>query len=99
VIGRRDNSEIVKTVQRNKRVMEESEKSEKEDEKSEKVVWSWGAGTEGQLGTKSVQDEVFPQLLHQPSLPSISSLACGGAHVIALTSGITAIFLPPSFLF
>ncbi|KAL9328129.1 hypothetical protein ACSQ67_003132 [Phaseolus vulgaris] len=66
--------------------MEESEKSEKEDEKSEKVVWSWGAGTEGQLGTKSVQDEVFPQLLHQPSLPSISSLACGGAHVIALTS-------------
>ncbi|KAK7368131.1 hypothetical protein VNO80_10153 [Phaseolus coccineus] len=66
--------------------MEESEKTEKEDEKSEQVVWSWGAGTEGQLGTKIVQDEVFPQHLHQPSLSSISSLACGGAHVIALTS-------------
>ncbi|XP_027914148.1 ultraviolet-B receptor UVR8 isoform X2 [Vigna unguiculata] len=66
--------------------MEESEKTEKKDEKREQVVWSWGAGTEGQLGTKIVKDELFPQLLHQPSLSSISSLACGGAHVIALTS-------------
>jgi len=89
----------VKRGQRHKAVMEESSKTEIEDEKSEQVVWSWGAGTEGQLGTKIVEDEVFPQLLHQPSLSSISSLACGGAHVIALTSGITAIFLSPSFLF
>ncbi|KAG2376760.1 Ultraviolet-B receptor UVR8 Protein UV-B RESISTANCE 8 RCC1 domain-containing protein [Vigna angularis] len=65
--------------------MEESEKREKKEEKGEQVVWSWGAGTEGQLGTKIVKDELFPQLLHQPSLSSISSLACGGAHVIALT--------------
>ncbi|CAJ1931681.1 unnamed protein product [Sphenostylis stenocarpa] len=65
--------------------MEESKKLEKKDE-SEQRVWSWGAGTEGQLGTKILQDELFPRLLHQPSLSSISSLACGGAHVIALTS-------------
>ncbi|XP_022631374.1 ultraviolet-B receptor UVR8 isoform X2 [Vigna radiata var. radiata] len=81
----RDNSDIVKTVERHKAVMEESEKKEKKEEKGEQVVWSWGAGTEGQLGTKIVKDELFPQLLRQPSLSSISSLACGGAHVIALT--------------
>ncbi|XP_020224034.1 ultraviolet-B receptor UVR8 isoform X1 [Cajanus cajan] len=57
-----------------------------EKDESEQRVWSWGAGTEGQLGTKILQDENFPQLLHQPSLSSVSSLACGGAHVIALTS-------------
>nr|KYP54443.1 putative E3 ubiquitin-protein ligase HERC1 [Cajanus cajan] len=57
-----------------------------EKDESEKRVWSWGAGTEGQLRTKILQDENFPQLLHQPSLSSVSSLACGGAHVIALTS-------------
>jgi len=78
--------------------MEEPKKTENEDDKdeSEQRVWSWGAGTEGQLGTKILQDEHFPQLLHQPSLSSISSLACGGAHVIALTSGINSIF---SFFF
>lgn len=57
-----------------------------EKDESEQRVWSWGAGTEGQLGTKILQDENFPQLLNQPSLSSVSSLACGGAHVIALTS-------------
>ncbi|WVZ11107.1 hypothetical protein V8G54_015639 [Vigna mungo] len=76
-----DNSDIVKTVERHKAVMEESEKKEKKEEKGEQVVWSWGAGTEGQLGTKIVKDELFPQLLHQPSLSSISSLACGSAHL------------------
>ncbi|XP_061351951.1 ultraviolet-B receptor UVR8-like [Gastrolobium bilobum] len=80
-------------------VMEEDEqwkKSEKEDDKDESQqqrLWSWGAGTEGQLGTNKLQDDHFPQLLHQPSLSSISSLACGGAHVIALTSGIYPIFV------
>jgi len=82
------NSDTGKTGERHEAVMEESEKTEKKDEKREQVVWSWGAGTEGQLGTKIVKDELFPQLLHQPSLSSISSLACGGAHVIALTSGM-----------
>ncbi|KAJ4868797.1 Regulator of chromosome condensation (RCC1) family protein [Raphanus sativus] len=53
----------------------------------EQEVWSWGAGTDGQLGTAKLQDEHLPQLLSLTSLPSISMLACGGAHVIALTSG------------
>ncbi|MED6206697.1 hypothetical protein PIB30_029310 [Stylosanthes scabra] len=54
----------------------------------EERVWSWGAGTEGQLGNCKPEDEVIPQLILQPSLsPSnISSLACGAAHVIAITS-------------
>ncbi|KFK44621.1 hypothetical protein AALP_AA1G282600 [Arabis alpina] len=53
----------------------------------EEQVWSWGAGTDGQLGTTTLQDEYLPKLLSLTSLPSISMLACGGAHVIALTSG------------
>ncbi|XP_027361319.1 ultraviolet-B receptor UVR8 isoform X2 [Abrus precatorius] len=64
---------------------EEWKKAENKDE-SQQRLWSWGAGTEGQLGTNKLQDEHCPQLLHQPSLSSISSLACGGAHVLALTS-------------
>ncbi|KAG7598177.1 Regulator of chromosome condensation RCC1 [Arabidopsis suecica] len=56
------------------------------DEEEEQQVWSWGAGTDGQLGTAKLQDELLPQLLSLTSLPSISMLACGGAHVIALTS-------------
>ncbi|XP_010532866.1 PREDICTED: ultraviolet-B receptor UVR8 [Tarenaya hassleriana] len=56
----------------------------------EEEIWSWGAGTDGQLGTWRLEDEHLPQLLRLPSLTSlgpISMLACGGAHVIALTSG------------
>ncbi|KAF2620758.1 hypothetical protein F2Q68_00041089 [Brassica cretica] len=53
----------------------------------EEEVWSWGAGTDGQLGTSKLQDEHLPQLLSLTSLTSISMLACGGAHVIALTPG------------
>ncbi|CAN7094252.1 unnamed protein product [Brassica rapa subsp. narinosa] len=53
----------------------------------EEQVWSWGAGTDGQLGTAKLKDEHIPQLLSLTSLASISMLACGGAHVIALTSG------------
>ncbi|KAJ8441301.1 hypothetical protein Cgig2_024813 [Carnegiea gigantea] len=54
-------------------------------------IWSWGAGTEGQLGTGRLQDEHPPQFLiglsnSLSSFGSISLLACGGAHVIALTS-------------
>ncbi|KAF3431400.1 hypothetical protein FNV43_RR26131 [Rhamnella rubrinervis] len=64
--------------------MEDYEEEEKQE------IWSWGAGTEGQLGTGKLQDEYSPQLLHL-LLPSsagpIFMLACGGAHVIALTSG------------
>lgn len=55
------------------------------DTEEEQEVWSWGAGTEGQLATGKLQDEHIPQLL--PFLPSFSLLSCGGAHVIALTPG------------
>ncbi|KAJ0446983.1 putative regulator of chromosome condensation 1/beta-lactamase-inhibitor protein II [Helianthus annuus] len=63
--------------------MEANERVEDEEEKQE--LWSWGAGTDGQLGTGKLQDEHVPQLL--PVLPSLSLLSCGGAHVIALTHG------------
>ncbi|CAF2110185.1 unnamed protein product [Brassica napus] len=64
-----------------------SELNEAPSPADEEEVWSWGAGTDGQLGTSKLQDEHLPQLLSLTSLPSISMLACGGAHVIALTSG------------
>lgn len=63
-------------MEANERVKDTSENEE---------VWSWGAGTEGQLGTGKLQDEHLPQLL--PILPSLSFLSCGGAHVIAITPG------------
>ncbi|PWA89908.1 regulator of chromosome condensation (RCC1) family protein [Artemisia annua] len=58
--------------------MEENERVEENEE-----IWSWGAGTEGQLGTGKLQDEYIPQLI--PVLPKLSFLSCGGAHVVALT--------------
>ncbi|CAH1423991.1 unnamed protein product [Lactuca virosa] len=63
--------------------MEANERVKDTEEEKEEQVWSWGAGTEGQLGTGKLQDEHLPQLL--PILPSLSLLSCGGAHVIALT--------------
>ncbi|XP_024193985.1 ultraviolet-B receptor UVR8 isoform X1 [Rosa chinensis] len=72
--------------------MEENEEGrvKNEEEEEEQQVWSWGAGTDGQLGTGRLQDDLLPQLLRLPSLSAvgpISLLACGGAHVLALTSG------------
>ncbi|XVF84811.1 hypothetical protein PTKIN_Ptkin17bG0069500 [Pterospermum kingtungense] len=67
----------------------QQEDNEQQREKEEQL-WSWGAGTDGQLGTARLQDEHLPQLLYLPSLSSagpVSMLACGGAHVVALTSG------------
>ncbi|KAL4199941.1 hypothetical protein AMTRI_Chr03g53840 [Amborella trichopoda] len=56
-----------------------------EEEEEGRQVWSWGAGTEGQLATGNLQDELFPSnVSHYFSLP-ISHIACGGAHAIALT--------------
>lgn len=74
--------------------MEQNEKANRAIHDGEEVqkIWSWGAGTDGQLGTGKLEDELLPQLLHLPSLTSsgpISLLACGGAHVIALSSGAT----------
>lgn len=68
-------------------------------------VWSWGAGTEGQLGTEKLQDEHEPQLIRSLStFDPISILSCGGAHVIALTPGtfnwlLNLIFCSPKFFF
>lgn len=65
------------------KVMERVKSKEIEEE-----IWSWGAGTEGQLGTGKLQDEHKPQLIHSlSSFGPISHLSCGGAHVIALTNG------------
>lgn len=60
-----------------------------EQEEEEEEVWSWGAGTDGQLGTGKLQDEHLPIQLHIGAGGGgpVSLLSCGGAHVIALTTG------------
>ncbi|XP_038704339.1 ultraviolet-B receptor UVR8 isoform X2 [Tripterygium wilfordii] len=71
------------------RIMNMEENEELTKDEVEQQVWSWGAGTDGQLGTGRLEDEHLPQLLRLPSLPScgcVSMLACGGAHAVALTS-------------
>ncbi|KAM7251300.1 hypothetical protein ACFE04_023183 [Oxalis oulophora] len=69
--------------------MDKTKPNEEEDEHKQQQIWSWGAGTDGQLATGRLEDDHLPQLLHHfPSpLSSVNMLACGGAHVIALTSG------------
>ncbi|XP_015074849.1 ultraviolet-B receptor UVR8 isoform X3 [Solanum pennellii] len=70
------------------KVMEETERIKSREEEEEEEIWSWGAGTEGQLGTGKLQDEHKPQLIHSlSSFGPISHISCGGAHVIALTPG------------
>ncbi|CAL9187518.1 unnamed protein product [Musa hybrid cultivar] len=55
-----------------------------EEEEEEVYAWSWGAGTDGQLGTGTLEDQHLPQPL--PHLPTaVSRVACGGAHAVALT--------------
>ncbi|GMI70703.1 SENSITIVE TO ABA 1 [Hibiscus trionum] len=77
--------------QKSKRsIIEQQKDNENQREKQEQQLWSWGAGTDGQLGSVRLQDEHLPQLLNLSSLSSagsVSMLACGGAHVVALTSG------------
>lgn len=55
----------------------------------EQEIWSWGAGTDGQLATGWLQDEHTPKLLRSfsSSIGIVSSLSCGGAHVIAVAPG------------
>ncbi|RAL40062.1 unnamed protein product [Cuscuta campestris] len=68
--------------------MEESERLRDEEGEEEEEIWSWGAGTEGQLGTGKLSDERRPQLIRSlSSFGPVSLLACGGAHLIALLSG------------
>lgn len=59
-----------------------------EDDEEQQEIWSWGAGTDGQLATGGFQDEHTPQLLHSlSSFGAITSLSCGGAHAIAVAHG------------
>ncbi|KAL2904413.1 Ultraviolet-B receptor UVR8 [Bienertia sinuspersici] len=67
------------------------QKDTEEVEHKQQEIWSWGAGTDGQLGTGKLEDEHTPQFLINlsnsiSSFGHISLLSCGGAHVIALTS-------------
>ncbi|XP_047961167.1 ultraviolet-B receptor UVR8 isoform X2 [Salvia hispanica] len=65
---------------------EEETRVEEAEERQE--IWSWGAGTDGQLATGSLQDELSPRFIRSLSAYGpILSLSCGGAHVIALTPG------------
>ncbi|XP_057493667.1 ultraviolet-B receptor UVR8 isoform X1 [Actinidia eriantha] len=64
------------------------EGKERANEEVEEEIWSWGAGTEGQLGIGKLEDDHLPhKLLRFNSSAPISLLSCGGAHAIALTTG------------
>ncbi|KAL2253481.1 UNVERIFIED_CONTAM: putative E3 ubiquitin-protein ligase HERC2 [Sesamum indicum] len=68
--------------------MERTQQALQEDDEEPQEIWSWGAGTDGQLATGRLQDEHSPQLLCSLSaLGPINFLSCGGAHVIALSPG------------
>eukprot|EP01018_Ginkgo_biloba_P003818 Gb_12880 [translate_table: standard] len=58
-----------------------------QEPEQEQEVWSWGAGTDGQLATGRLQDGWLPQSV--PALASlpVSWIACGGAHALALVRG------------
>lgn len=49
-------------------------------------VWSWGAGTHGQLACGTLVDALTPQRVDALSGASqpILAIACGGAHAIAV---------------
>eukprot|EP00250_Pteridium_aquilinum_P017454 c23633_g1_i1 orf=97-1239(+) len=70
---------------------EEEEDERKEEEKRRGEWWSWGAGTHGQLGTGTFQDELLPQPLPSPSPAPLLHLACGGSHSVAALSNGEAV--------
>lgn len=47
-------------------------------------MYSWGAGSNGQLGTGQLQDAAVPQPVVYPSQKTPNAVACGGNHVVAL---------------
>ena len=59
-----------------------------EEEAAAGWAWSWGAGTDGQLGNGGFYDHHLPQPLLLPTRcrGRVSFVAGGGAHAIALTS-------------
>ncbi|PAN28177.1 hypothetical protein PAHAL_5G136400 [Panicum hallii] len=58
------------------------------EEEEAEWAWSWGAGTDGQLGNGGFDDHHLPQPLLLPTRcrGRVSLVAGGGAHAIALTS-------------
>ncbi|PKA60983.1 Ultraviolet-B receptor UVR8 [Apostasia shenzhenica] len=62
-------------------------KRDGDEEEEEKVsLWSWGAGSEGQLANGTLEDHWLPHpVIGFLSVHPVSRLACGGAHVVALT--------------
>ncbi|KAK3162112.1 hypothetical protein QOZ80_1BG0085650 [Eleusine coracana subsp. coracana] len=58
------------------------------EEEASVWAWSWGAGTDGQLGNGGFHDHHLPQPLLLPPRcrGRVSFVAGGGAHAIALTS-------------
>lgn len=67
--------------------MEEQEPEPEPEQEQKHEVWSWGAGTDGQLATGRQEDEWLPQLVESLSSLQISTIACGGAHALALLRG------------
>jgi secretion-regulating guanine nucleotide exchange factor len=64
------------------------------EEEAAEWAWSWGAGTDGQLGNGGFDDHHLPQLLLLPirCRGRVSLVAGGGAHAIALTSTLSYSF-------
>uniref|UniRef100_A0ACD5W246 Uncharacterized protein n=2 Tax=Avena sativa TaxID=4498 RepID=A0ACD5W246_AVESA len=64
------------------------EKAAAEEDREEAWAWTWGAGTDGQLGHGGFQDHHLPQPLLLPPRcrGRVSFVSGGGAHAIALTS-------------
>ncbi|KAL6845454.1 hypothetical protein ACP4OV_024949 [Aristida adscensionis] len=58
------------------------------EEEEAEWAWSWGAGTDGQLGDGGFEDHHLPRPLLLPPRcrGSVSFVAGGGAHAVALTS-------------
>jgi len=49
-------------------------------------VWSWGGGLEGQLGHGSKQNELYPLLIDGLKHMTITAIAAGNEHSIAVSS-------------
>ncbi|GAQ82186.1 hypothetical protein KFL_001030110 [Klebsormidium nitens] len=48
-------------------------------------VWSWGAGTSGQLGNGKLDDELLPKRAQQLDEEQLKQIACGGSHAVGVT--------------
>ena len=46
-------------------------------------IWSWGAGTCGQLGTGVAADSTVP--VQATALVTLQQVSCGGNHIVAVS--------------